>query len=374
VTDTTLPQATCAACGEPGVPVGADTLEATFGATDVFCSERCAEAFAAVDETTAQHDLAAVELYEPPGVAPGRVEPAAQLGQFPVADEWRGLCQMAAIMAGSDLVPAALRRKPNDVLLVLLTGRSLGIDPTTALSQCYVVDGKVTIAPKLRLALLHQTGRGRVVPRDVSAERVTGAVVNRDGQVIEVRTLTMGEVPADLTRKQNWRNYPARMLWWRLAGWLLDDHFPEVGLGIYSPDELGAITDDEGVPIDPTNVTMPPGYGDEPRAPRGDPLAQHRRALAAKVIELSTMGDAAKTLLRTRWSEAGLPKTKDIADMDTLIVADEICETVRAEVAAAVAADERPFTDDPVVGFDAGHDIPEAEVIEFENDDESEYQ
>ena len=60
---------------------------------------------------------------------------------------------------------------------------------------------------------------------------------------------------------QGYITYPARMLWWRCSGYVADDVFPEAGLGLYSPEELGAVVDDEGRPIDVAHVELPPGYG-----------------------------------------------------------------------------------------------------------------
>lgn len=185
---------------------------------------------------------------------------------FPHNDEWERLCVMAATLANASLVPRPLQGRPADVLLILLTARSLGIDPTAAIRLCHVIDGKVTVAPKMRLALLNLTGKGRIVPTAVSATSVTAAVYRGD-QLVETRTLDMTEVPADLRRKNNWRDYPQRMLWWRISGWLLDDHFPEVGSGLYSPDELGAVTDADGEPI--TVESVEPAFVDrKPAAPK----------------------------------------------------------------------------------------------------------
>jgi hypothetical protein len=360
---TTESTTTCAACLEPIPPTNPQISDVRFG-DEVFCTDECVDIYeAATDPDIIDSDLdgrgqisepvtlvdnaaeiidAAEASAPPPAVYVE--EPPAPLGQFPVADEWRGLCQMANIMAYSNLVPDALRRRPEDVLLVLLTGRSLGIDPTTALAQCYVVDGKVTIAPKLRLALLHQSGKGRVVPHEVGQTFVVGKVLTPSGEVIETRTLNMDEVPPSLTRKKNWSDYPSRMLWWRLAGWLLDDHFPEIGLGIYSPDELGAITDDEGVPISPTNVAMPDGYGGQQSEPEVDPLEVERRKLASAVVAFTTESPAHADALRAQWASLGLPKTKDMESGEEIEMGLEAVELARAAVEAAAVHDERPFT------------------------------
>jgi len=262
------------------------------------------------------------------------------LGTMPGDAEWRGLCQMARVMSASALVPASLRRKPEDVLLVLMTGRALGIDPMTALNQCYVVDGKVTIAPKLRLALLHNSGRGTIRPVEVTAERCTGRVLDATGRLLEERTYTMGDVPQSLSKRENWQQYPARMLWWRLAGYLLDDHFPEVGLGIYSPDELGAVTDEDGVPIDSDTVALPPGYGAEAPAPVVvDQLADQRRELTAAVAQL---GEDATVELRSLWTSRGLPKIGGLTD-EQMVDAWTLVDIAQDMVEPEYADGEEPF-------------------------------
>lgn len=206
---------------------------------------------------------------------PATIEPVSQ---FPDGHEWQQLCTMAVTLAGSSLVPTAVRNKPADVLLILLTARSLGIDPTAGFRLIHVIEGKPTVAPKLRLALLNQTGRGRIVPRATSATSVTAAVFYGN-QLVEERTLDITEVPADLLRKKNWKDYPARMLYWRLAGWLLDDHFPEVGLGVYSPDELGAVTDEDGNPITVETV------GSALETPQAEAPQPERRMISPDLAE-----------------------------------------------------------------------------------------
>jgi hypothetical protein len=54
------------------------------------------------------------------------------------------------------------------------------------------------------------------------------------------------------------------MLWWRAAGYCAADFFPEAGLGLYSADELGGMTDADGNVMELDSVEVPPGYGPEP--------------------------------------------------------------------------------------------------------------
>jgi hypothetical protein len=104
---------------------------------------------------------------------------------------------LARALAGASMLPKALQNKPADVLLVLLTGRELGIGATTALQLIYVVEGRPTYAAKLHLALLRRKGH-RVQEIEVGPERVTlrgthavtGDVVTASYTIAEARKIT----------------------------------------------------------------------------------------------------------------------------------------------------------------------------------------
>lgn len=236
---------------------------------------------------------AATAAMEQPGI-PGR-------------DEFLSLAMQARMMAGSSLVPQSLRGKPADVFLVLLTGRDVGIPVTAALRKVYVVDGQPSLAPQLKLALVRRQGLGQVKPHPGGNAEWQGAIpIGPEGMPLgsalvvtwhdakmaglvgvecypsdDKDTVTHSEFclkPRPQGRgvdykdgvrmrcKDNWRSYPRRMLWWRAAGYCVDDWFPEVGLGLYSPDELGEVTDAEGRPVNPATVALPEGFADAERA------------------------------------------------------------------------------------------------------------
>lgn len=215
-------------------------------------------------------------------------------------NEFRALAMQAKMLSGSSLVPSALRGKPHDVLLILMTGRDLGIAPTAALRKCYVVDGQVTIAPMLKSALVKMKGAGCIRPApDNDAEHATAIAYDPDGKEIARHTVTWDDVKdvtinssgKKLIAKDNWKNYPKRMLYHRASGYLVDDIWPEIGLGIYSPDEIGAITDEEGHVIDVKEVRVVDGFERKEDAPPemiSDDVAQaltdRARALPAEAV------------------------------------------------------------------------------------------
>lgn len=272
-------------------------------------------------------DLPPVEPDPEPVVAPAVVEPDAAAttalaayeptgGIVPTGVEFEQLAALAKILSDSGLVPRALRSKPHDVMLVMLTARDLNISLTTALRKCYPIDGQISIAPALKIAMVEMQGKGRVRPpgpfllgvTDVDGKRVadpdypndrthaTAVAYGPDGRELGRMTLTWEDVAgitftswessgnqrkqqsSNLVDKDNWKNYPARMLWWRVAGYLVDDWFPSVALGLYSPDELGGMITAEGEVIDVDSVEVPVAFqkqqpGGRRRAPGEDPPA-----------------------------------------------------------------------------------------------------
>lgn len=255
----------------------------------------------------------------------------SSMALVPAREELRGLTEMAVTLAIADNVPKALRGKPAAILAVLLTGRELEIPPMTALRNLHVIDGQVTVNPKIRAAMVRRQGLGKLWPhqgpRDVPCpliERPTHAagcdVCNDTGKVRQLcecgrddpdndaevctwhakraddpriiysstYTMTMARAVTNyvkegkthyLADKDNWKNYPERMLSWRSLGYLLDDAFPEIGTGLYTPDEIGAITDEDGLPVIDVDSTesltssVKTARGGGSSAPREDPPA-----------------------------------------------------------------------------------------------------
>lgn len=215
-----------------------------------------------------------------------------ELDTVPAGHELRALAQMATTFAGADLVPKPLRGKPADCLLVLMTARDLGLSVTTAFRELHPIDGRVTASPKVKLAIIRQRRLGRVWPDPANGTQGATWYATRadDPETVYSSTFTMDDArAAALHGKDNWRHYPARMLSWRALGYLIDDAFSEVGTGLYSADELGAVTDVDGrVVIDVTEV----GPVDGMPAPEPTPEQRREQRQAQADAEWITPDDA----------------------------------------------------------------------------------
>ena len=244
---------------------------------------------------------------------PSAIERAAEAAMLPGApgrDEFLSLAQQARLLTLSAGAPKAIKNNPYLALHVVLIGRDYGISPTAAMSLVDVIgrDGdphpQISVSPQLRIGQVQRLGLGAVVPFVRTPTRCVAVAVAPGGH-LDPRCVTAAvhvegcscvilgqteftwddaiaaglvqsdclpgahKVPPGKNKwgkdntcscRQGWRNYPKRMLWWRAGGYAVDDFFPSASMGVYSPDELGAVVDAEGHAIDPGSVELPPGY------------------------------------------------------------------------------------------------------------------
>lgn len=273
----------------------------------------------------------------PPALTDADLERVAELADaigrvpdVPSGDEVRQLASLAVIATAAGNVPKPLRGKPNDAFMVMLEGRALGMAPTTALRMLHVIDGTVTVPPKVKLALIRQRGLGEVWPEP--GNNATGATwhARRDGRVTSY-TFTWADAQAagliewgcdpgqhrrgtkgySCTCKDNWRSYGARMVSWRALGYLLDDVFPDVGTGLYAADELGAVTDEDGNPLDVTSWETPAGLTRPAAAVPAAPVPMADDATVAglwlRVQRLMVLAGDEVPVLKGWWKDAGHP-------------------------------------------------------------------
>lgn len=268
----------------------------------------------------------------------------------PMGDEIAAMAQLAVTIAGAATAPRALQNNVNDAFMVLLTARDVGVGMTTAVREFHVIDGKVTLSPKVKNAMVKQQGHGRTFPHQAPRphptepdrmllcpcgsdepanddERATWHAERADEPgILHSSTFTMDMArrvrakengkAITLAEKSTWQQYPQRMLSWRALGYLLDDVFPEVGTGLYSPDELGAVTDEDGVPVidvmgqaQPVQGTRAPASHRQRQQAAAEPLASddERAALKARIDALAGWTGARDALLAL-WTK---PKSDD---------------------------------------------------------------
>lgn len=325
---------------------------------------------------------------------------------IPLREELSGLAAIAVTLAKANVVPDALRGQPENVLAIILTGRELGVAPMTAIRNFHVIKGNVTIAPKFKVAEVHNRGLGKVFPhqppRDApcplpvpvdehpaDCRLCTGTGVVRqlcecgmeDGANDAVQAMWHAkrhDMPGivytsrftweDATRvdegklveKDNWKSYPQRMLSWRALGYLIDDAFSEIGTGLYSPDEMGAVTDEDGEPVLDVRSTDNLVRPKTPPAPpiQPDVLTDFKR----RTGRLKEQAPDAAAWLREQFGEKQLPKLDDLLHSQQPMVEALI---VAAEKQAKDAAKSDPAPEPPA-STDTAVEAPENVAIAAE--------
>ena len=303
---------------------------------------------------------------------------------FPLRQELEGLAAIARTLAVAAVVPKALQHRPADVLAVILTGRELGVGAMTAVRNFHVIEGAVTIPPKWKAAEVRRRGLGRVYPHqpprpyvaDDGAEReklcpcgmtdsandaeqamwhaerndTPGIVFTYRYTMEDASRVVINKDGATLDSKSNWKAYPQRMLSWRALGYLLDDAFAEVGTGLYSPDEMGAVTDEEGEPIldvaskeplVPADDRVKPSPPSPPIQP--DALADFQR----RIGKLRDACPVAVDDLQIAYRSRDLPKLADLRHNQQRIVEALIVAAERKVADGAYGAVEEPTETPP---------------------------
>jgi hypothetical protein len=232
-----------------------------------------------VQRTELVHDQAIESAIE------AAAEAALSMPGVPGRDEFLQLAVTARMLSMSGAAPKLIRGNPHLAFHVALVGRDLGISPSAALELIDVLDTgqgpRLSLSPQLMNGQLRRLGLGSVKPLKRTMHEAIAGAYDPEGVLMGESEFTWEDaVIAGLADKrckpnvhwvpnsgngkcdcrQGYRAWPKRMLWWRAAGFCADDYFPEAGLGLYSPEALGAMVDEHGRPVDPATVALPDGY------------------------------------------------------------------------------------------------------------------
>lgn len=194
---------------------------------------------------------------------------------------------MARTLCASGLLPSSVS-SPDKAVAIILAGRELGIAPWQALSTINVISGKPTISPQLMLALIERSGQLDAITVTDDGSTTT-VVMQRRGRAAHTETFSMADASAMLlAKKDNWVKQPKVMRRWRAVAAAARIVFPDVILGLYTPEEMGAdvsVSDDgdmrvltpPAAPAPAATITVTR----EPEAPALTPAAAFTQADAA---------------------------------------------------------------------------------------------
>lgn len=153
--------------------------------------------------------------------------------------------RIANMMSKSEMVPKAYKQKPQDVLIAMEMGTSLGMGPLQAIQNIAVINGKPCLYGDGILAVCS----GHPDFENIKEEELyddNGKLagyrcwVKRKGRDPVVRTFTIEQAKfAGLWGRQGpWKQYPQRMLQMRARSFALRDSFADALGGVKSAEEV----------------------------------------------------------------------------------------------------------------------------------------
>lgn len=146
--------------------------------------------------------------------------------------------KLASTLVKSGLLPSAIK-SPEAALVIILTGRELGLAPLQALRSISVVEGKPTLSADLLLALAYKSGLCTGYEILELTDEKCVVQISRNGQVKPPYSYTIEEArKAGLANRPNWQRHTKAMLRARATSAACRAYFPDVVLGLYTPDEL----------------------------------------------------------------------------------------------------------------------------------------
>lgn len=155
---------------------------------------------------------------------------------------WGEAMQFSEMMAKSDMVPAAFKGKPANIMVCVQWGAELGLGPLQALQNIAVINGRPTLWGDAALALVrgHPACMGVVEGVEGDGDARHGwCEVTRKGERPQRRTFSVADAKkAGLYGKTGpWQQYPDRMMQLRARGFAIRDVFPDALRGVITAEE-----------------------------------------------------------------------------------------------------------------------------------------
>lgn len=149
--------------------------------------------------------------------------------------------RMASMLAHSKMVPKSYQGQEQDVLVAMMMGSELGLNPIQSLQNIAVINGKPSIYADalLALALNHPKFGGHEESFDEQSMTATCTVWRKGDD--KKHTVTFSQADAKAAglwgRQGPWSSYPKRMLMWRARGYALRDKFADALGGLITSEE-----------------------------------------------------------------------------------------------------------------------------------------
>lgn len=268
--------------------------------------------------------------------------------------EWPVMREQAQMLIKTGFLPSAVNT-PEKALAIMMKGREIGIPPMYALSNIAVIQGKPTCGAELMLALIYRDhGDDAIAFEEATDQRCTISYKRRNASERKTYTFSIEQARQARLAGDNWQKYPAAMLRARCISSVARMAFPDSIGGMYTPDEMGAVVNEEGEAISlavPENHVMRGSSDPKAFLPAAHPIhedstGEELKALRADVKELAAQvftGTTARADFLAFLDEFGVTAIKELTE--------EQCREAKATLEEVLGrpqeVEEADFTADP---------------------------
>lgn len=273
--------------------------------------------------------------------------------------ELRTDMQMAKALSHSAMFAKRFNGNPADVLGAVMLGKSMGIEPISALTSINVINGTPTASAMLIAALIRRAGHRIDYQRDEKRMVVSCTITRADDGSSVTETWSMDRAKRmGLAGRGMWAKDPMTMLSWRALTSAARLAVPDVVLGLaYTPDEIQSaptqhVTARVVPDTPPTHATQSDGndpLGVEPDEPEQVDVVDADGVQDAGMSSWQARGWVHRSMVRGGVSSAaqamlvlkdltgrdGLADTDQLTDEEALSLANDGAHTEKA-IAQAV--------------------------------------
>lgn len=149
--------------------------------------------------------------------------------------------QWAKLAQSSNIIPDAYKGKPDNILVALGFGQSMGLSPAESLYRINVIKGKPTMSAELIAAQVRKAGHKLRITKDEKNVSVTATIIRCDDTdyPISVTRDKKWVASMGLTDNLNYKKQPMTMLTWRAISAVAREACSEALYGVaYTPDEM----------------------------------------------------------------------------------------------------------------------------------------
>lgn len=150
----------------------------------------------------------------------------------------------AKLLAASTLVPKQYQGNIADVVVAMNMARRMNADPLMVMQSLHIIHGKPGWSAQFLIASFNACGKFSAIYHEFSddkSECTAKAIELATGREIAGPTVSLEMAKAEgwaTKTGSKWKTMPELMLRYRAAAFLIRTTAPEIGLGLYTTDEL----------------------------------------------------------------------------------------------------------------------------------------